>query len=364
MSNLDTPDYVRGSVSADRLLASLSNPAFTVTVPLAPNVEVIWIFGQGDVDPLPTIVGADSGFSYPAFWAPWQGPNVVNWFSVVAIVTGALDESLIITWTNAPSNRWYVVADTGGRFVIDAALSATIQIPSLPAPDSAVQIAGTDGTDLRVLLTDTDGKLQVAGSTFPAVYGTPGDVAPADALQVGGSDGTDLHVINVDSDGTQYTEDVVVGLATGLPAAAAPFRAMQVGATDGTDLRALRGDQQGVLYAIGAIPNTAAGDHPPVELSTVGGGYTLTSTVLAAPGAGMRYRLFFAQLAPITAGLVVFLQDSVSSALYGFSGLGAVESVPYPGQGIPMATDAALNLVFGTGAGTAYAFVAYTLETV
>jgi hypothetical protein len=75
--------------------------------------------------------------------------------------------------------------------------------PGTAAPSLAIQVAGTDGTNLRAILTDTSGKAKVdlfgnAGATLDAA---PGAAAPTNAVQIGGTDGTDIRAIATDTTG-------------------------------------------------------------------------------------------------------------------------------------------------------------------
>ena len=73
------------------------------------------------------------------------------------------------------------------------------------------QIAGSDGTDARAVLTDATGQVKVlveGGTGIPvtevkldAAITTPGAAAPANVLQVGGTDGTDIRTVLTDVSG-------------------------------------------------------------------------------------------------------------------------------------------------------------------
>jgi hypothetical protein len=139
--------------------------------------------------------------------------------------------------------------------------------PGAAAPALAIQVAGTDGTDLRALLTDDTGVLQTnAVVTFPGSLpvtqdtspwvtedvsdGTPGSTAPVTALEVGGVDpdgdlqalSTDIHgVLNVNADVTfpssiAVTQDtspwITQDEADGTPGTTPPALAIQVAGVD------------------------------------------------------------------------------------------------------------------------------------
>ena len=362
--NIDAVDYQRSSSSATVVILEVAGGTARAGFATPTNVDTLWILGAFVPGDMPTVTGSYSGVAFPVYKVPLVRPGGPSGFSVVSMVSAADGDGMIVQWPTAPVAAWYIVGVAGGRFPIDPAAAGTVQAPGNPAPDSAVQVAGTDGTDLRALLTDTAGRLEVSDSSSSAAIGPPGSSPPADAIQVAGTDGTDLRALLTDTAGKLEVIESKLDAAIGALAAASPADAVQVAGTDGTDLRALLTNKQGTEYVIGAVPNIAAGDHPPNELLTVAGVNSVTFALLAAAGAGKRYRLYAVQMAALTSGVNCFLQDSVSSLLYGTSGLGSVSTILYPGQGIPLATNAALNLVLGTGSGSMLGFVAYTLETV
>lgn len=132
--------------------------------------------------------------------------------------------------------------------------------------------------------------------------------------------------------------------------------------TDSTKSRILRTDQRGVLYTIPTVPDTATGDHPPVELSFTNAFAAANGAVMiAAPGAGRRIRVFSASVGSTTAGDIVFIYDAGTNVglLYGS---GSPTAITFPGQGVPITTNAALSV--GSTAGTIYATAVYTIEAV
>jgi hypothetical protein len=85
--------------------------------------------------------------------------------------------------------------------------------PGSPVPASAMQVAGSDGTNLRSLSTDASGKVKVdlfgnAGVVLDAVLGA---TKPANVLQVGGNDGTNAYAVPLASGGSSV---IVSGTVT------------------------------------------------------------------------------------------------------------------------------------------------------
>lgn len=406
MTNIDAADNQRGVVGAEEVLARVAAFTAAVVVQIPANVKALWVIAEGGIDPLPTVIGDTTAISYPTYLVPftWSdgGPGVM----VVALVSSATDAAVTVTCSPTPNSPWYVVGDTGGRFSLDVGLQSAMQPPGLPQPLAGVMMAGTDGTNLRFLLTDSTGKLEVTGSFSDAAEGTPGAAPPAKAIQVAGSDGTDLRVLLMDgtghlltidqvltlaiaargagqpadvvqvggSDGTLLrpffvdtagrlrTVDLNLALSTNNPGGAAPADAVQVGGSDGTLLRALRVNGEGVAYAIPSAPDTATGDHPPNELLIAClGGIANGGTLLAAAGAGKRYRIFSAAISNDTAADRVALLDSVAGGGFLQTSNGPL-GLPYGPSGVPLSTNAAI-IAFSAGGHTITATVVYTLET-
>lgn len=274
MSVPDTPDYQRGVVAAQQLLGSFIGTAATETVTVPANVEALLILVGPVPDPIIEITGVASGVIYPSytFWTE-DDAGIFN-LATVVVVASQVDTEVQVKWGTAPGRPWWVLADTAGRFTFDAPTVASTAKGGQNAPLDALQVAGSDGTDLRVLLTDASGRLQVTGAAFPPVYAAPGTAAPADALQVGGTDGADLRALLVDSSGHALTIDQTLKLAIAALGAALPADAVLVAGSDGTDLRALATDTSGhaltidqaLKLAIAAVAAT-----PPADVVQVGG---------------------------------------------------------------------------------------------
>jgi hypothetical protein len=126
----------------------------------------------------------------------------------------------------------------------------------------------------------------------------------------------------------------------------------------------LRRAQTGVQYVVPTIPSTIAGDHPPQELSLASGGWNANAVVLAAPGAGERYRVFTIEMMSVAAGTSGYLLDAVSNkVLCSCAGPGN-SATNLPGQGYPLSTNAAINFQVNAGAAGIFASVYYTTENV
>jgi len=154
-------------------------------------------------------------------------------------------------------------------------------------------------------------------------------------------------------------------LATG--GLASPGIGLEMLGSDGTNARVIAVSQQGITYAIPSAPDTATGDHPPNELlwatNTTAG--STTGTILAAPGGGKRYRLFYAQLfssPPPTA--TTWIEATVNGNLFIVSGLitpASLDRAVLPLSGMPLDANTKIGLL----APVAVTYVVgYTIERV
>lgn len=118
--------------------------------------------------------------------------------------------SRLTGWTGSAWSRLKLAA-SGALQTKDDSTGAT----GAAVPTSAMQVGGSDGTDLRTIATDTTGAVKLAAGTntigyvhdtaVEAAIGTTGNAVPTNVLQVGGSDGTDLRTLLTDTDGTLHS---------------------------------------------------------------------------------------------------------------------------------------------------------------
>lgn len=241
----DTPDYQRGVVNAQKLLAAPSaTPSVIVSPP--PNTESMILIADQPSSPSDDVwcMGQTSAAYAPVYRLP--ASNGVNFNGAwIFDVSSVIDSSYEVYYGNGSHTQWYVYADAAARLVVD------------------------------------------------------------------GSKLTDLH---------------------------------------------------GQQYVIPTVPSTLANDHPPVELSyasaTVGNG----GVVLAAPGAGNRYRIFAAQIGNFTTSVDASLYDSNGVIFCTAHSVNPSGWFTYPLTGIALPNNS--NVRLGAGGGTCTAVVVYTTEAV
>lgn len=245
--NVDTPDYQRGVVNAQVLLATVPGGTSTVTVGVPPNTETLVVIVPGAAANTGIFcTGVVTGVQYSGVKSsaePLVSETPTWWFDVSAVV----DASVKVSLTVATADVWYVYADAGTHTVAD-----------------------------------------------------------------------------------------ISKLVSNL----------------------------GVQYQIPTVPATDLGDHPPTEVTVSSAYISSTSAIIAAPGAGLRLRIFSAQLATVTAGLLGYVLDNAAGrGLAACAGAGN-SITTFPGQGYPMSTNSALEYEVLAGSGSMWVAVVYTTETV
>jgi hypothetical protein len=247
MSAIDTPDYQRGVVSAQVLLAEPAAGVASVTVGIPPNAETL-IISASDAPAGTTVQvqGTSTLYRYPGKLAVGN-PFLISAPTWFFDVSQPADEEVTITFSNAPGEGWVVYADSAGRVTVDA-----------------------------------------------------GQLA----------------------------------------------------------------NHQGSAYVIPTVPNVETTDHPPNELQFAGGLFSATGNIAAAPGAGLRLRVYSLTLSCQSGVTLGLIRDGGSGvSLIGCFGPGS-NSITFPGQGVPLSTNEPLQYYLYAGANGALATAVYTTEHV
>lgn len=123
-------------------------------------------------------------------------------------------------------------------------------------------------------------------------------------------------------------------------------------------------DDNGSQLVVPVIPSSGPGNHPPNEMLLYNANPAATGVLIAAPGSNERIRVFGANMATVTAGVLGVLFDAVAGlALLSCAGPGNA-SLDIPDQGYPLTASAALDYGLNAGAGTMGVVIFYTVETV
>lgn len=119
MSAIDTPDYQRGIVNAQKLLATEGPTSTGVTVGIPPNCETLVVAVEPGFSPvLVQCLGVLSGIQYPGVRLiySYQANGGMVWLFDVSDV---IDRELVLEWDGAPGAVWYVYSDAGVHATTD-----------------------------------------------------------------------------------------------------------------------------------------------------------------------------------------------------------------------------------------------------
>lgn len=136
--SIDTPDYQRGLVSAQKLLATVPAGTDFVVVGVPPNAESVVVAGSPGTTALgAAVAGVTSGIVYSG--ALLTGTNVSGvtpqW---VFDVSSVVDEQIQVTCFTDPQQQWFVYADAGVHLTVDTSklgntLGQQYVIPAVPS---------------------------------------------------------------------------------------------------------------------------------------------------------------------------------------------------------------------------------------
>lgn len=138
MSAIDTPDYQRGVVSAQTLLARTPNTVLNVTVGIPYNAETIVIIAPEDsIESVVNVIGIQSSVTYPVVRAA-PGPDGTFFY---VDISAAVDQQVFIELfetSGVGTTDWYVYADTAAHVIVDSTTSSDINgaqyvIPTAPS---------------------------------------------------------------------------------------------------------------------------------------------------------------------------------------------------------------------------------------
>lgn len=255
--NFGTPDWQRGVIQGQTLLATVASPNQSVQVNIPASCKTLVIAGRGltGVNNV-TVAGVTTDIYYPCVRAP--GTEAVGGTTTwLASVSRALDTSVTVTLSANPLYTWYVYAD---------------------------------------------------GHPFITV------------------------------DGNKLTNDI------------------------------------GQQYVIPSAPSNAAGDHPPVELQASTFAISAGGTILAAPPAGQRHRVFGVEMASWigSAGGAIFSTVYAASGtnlchlgVGGGSYAGGQSRMDFLPSGFPLGNAEAILLNYDSGSGSLIrGVIVHTTETI
>ncbi len=164
MTNVGTPDWQYGVVSAGMLLASVPSGTTSVVVDLPPNTQAVMVVASGANWSSGLIcVGQKTNIQYPGVLRS-SAPGVTADDSAVFDVSSQVDTSVKIEWGLSPGPvEWYVYSSAGVKIVSDISLALIVQPDGVSPSGAGVMVMGFDGSFARRISTDTGGNLHVGG---------------------------------------------------------------------------------------------------------------------------------------------------------------------------------------------------------
>lgn len=184
MTQIDTPDYQQGVVSAQKLLATVAPGDRSVNIGIPPNTETLVVLYKFALEPVSVGArGLTTGVEYTGT-KPLYNAVANAWETVYIDVTSVLDREVEIHVGVESDTEWYVYSDAGVHIVMDAQLAEAIGVANATRPLAALLVAGTDETYIRPLRTSSQGAQYVI-PTAPAT--DTADHPPVELKQAGGS---------------------------------------------------------------------------------------------------------------------------------------------------------------------------------
>lgn len=193
-----------------------------------------------------------------------------------------------------------------------------------PVANNPVQVGGTDGTDVRELLTDSSGRLAVNVNTLPTATvtgaGANGAAVSGNPVLTAGSDGTDTRTLATDATGKLNVNvsntPSVTATGAGANGAAVSGNPVLAAGSDGTDARTLATDATGKLNVnVSNTPTVTVGTITP-PTTPVSGQTTIVTggTAVQLPSHVLAAGIIAIYALPGNAGTVYIGPSTVTSA--------------------------------------------------
>lgn len=232
--------------------------------------------------------------------------------------------------------------------------SAYVAINGVAGDEGTVQLVDSNGNNVWDQPWSMNAGTTLATVAIPLEFGALNATA---AIVVDAGIGSVAVDIILDQE-----PNAIAALLTGVtPGTTLPIAATNTAAVD--TVEALICTENGVLYSAPTPPSDFSGDHPPNELKAAGeDNQTTALTVVAAPGAGNRLRIFYAELA-ITAGTGTVVLGTGAGNLRCAAGFAEMRQLIIPLSGVPIAANTAITTGV-SGTVTYGCNVIYTVEAV
>lgn len=164
--SVDTPDYQRGVVAAQKLLATVPAGTDLVTVGVPPNTETLVVVG-GDPTSMATAMCFDTanGVQYVGRRIQSPGLDPVN-FTWFFDVSAAVNQQASVGLGGEPTAAWTVYSDAGTHVVVDVGRATDISGAQYVVPTAPSRFSG-DHPPVELLRASIG--VNVTSAILPAV---------------------------------------------------------------------------------------------------------------------------------------------------------------------------------------------------
>lgn len=159
MTNIGTPDWQRGVVTAGKMLASVPAGTGSITVELPPNAcTLVVMIPSGSLPNGVDCVGGTTGMYYP-------GTEMVNAADATAgamyafTVSPETDPSVGVQMAPAPTVEWYVYAGNEVTVVSIAEIAKVTAYEGQTGRNHGITVLGNDGSEATLISTDSNGRI-------------------------------------------------------------------------------------------------------------------------------------------------------------------------------------------------------------
>lgn len=157
---IGAPDWQRGVVKSEKLLATVPPGVSSESVTVPANVTRLIVLWQGSSGPPSAqVTGNTTGITYPGSRLQTFEVGFNSYFFEFTISTVLDDSFTIEVGGNVATNPWYVISASDTDVVNVPALAALVQIWNTPTNQQGINVLGYDGSDARFLSVDSNGRV-------------------------------------------------------------------------------------------------------------------------------------------------------------------------------------------------------------
>lgn len=160
-----SPDYQRGVVSSEKLLATVAAGTTSVVVAIPPNVTRIIVAWKTYIDQQSvTVTGNTTGMTYPGSSLNINNVGYNSFFYEFEVSPVIDDQVTVSIQAILATAQWYVLSTSDTDVVNIPALSNLIQVDNAVTNELGINIMGTDGPltgthDSHIISVDTNGRM-------------------------------------------------------------------------------------------------------------------------------------------------------------------------------------------------------------